>query len=323
MTEFGLALSGEQHGPNALVDRARRAEEAGFDFALVSDHFHPWLAIQDNASFVWTVLGGIARETDDLAVGTGVTCPIIRIHPAIVAQAAATSAAMLDGRFFLGVGTGENLNEHVTGERWPAHEVRLDMLEEAIGVIRDLWAGGMTSHYGEHYTVENARLFTLPEEEPSLHVAAEGPTMADAAGRFGDGLIATEPEASIVEGFQSGGDSESGGGDRPRYGQMAACYAEDEEEAMELAHEHWRNGAVPGELGQELATPKHFDQATQLLEPEDMAESMVLGSDPEAYVERVEAYVDAGFDHVYVHQVNPDADGFFEFCEAEVLPAVS
>ena len=217
MTTFGIALSAEQHGPSALVDTARRAEEAGFEFALVSDHFHPWLEEQDESSFVWTVLGGIARETDTLAVGTGVTCPTIRIHPAIIAQAAATTAAAMDGRFFLGVGTGENLNEHVTGERWPAHHVRLDMLEEAIEVIRGLWEGEMYNHYGDHYTVENARIFTRPDEPPSIHVAAEGPIMADAAGRVGDGLIATQPEGSIVEDFQSGGDD-----DRPRYGQMTA-----------------------------------------------------------------------------------------------------
>jgi len=315
MTRLGIALSAEQHGPNALVEKARRAEEAGFEFALVSDHFHPWLAEQEESSFVWTVLGGIARETDTLEVGTGVTCPTIRIHPAIIAQAAATTAAAMDGRFFLGVGTGENLNEHVTGERWPAHHVRLDMLEEAVEVIRELWDGEMHSHYGDHYTVENARIFTRPDEPPPIHVAAEGPVMADAAGRIGDGLIATQPDESTVDGFQSEGD-----GDRPRYGQMAACYADSEDEATEIFHENWRNAGLPGELGQELATPKHFDQATQLVEPDELAESAAIGPDPEQYLQSIEEYVDAGFDHVYVHQANPDAEGFFEFYEDEVLP---
>jgi len=318
MTRLGISLSAEQHGPTALVDMAGRAEDAGFDFAMVSDHFHPWLEEQDESAFVWTVLGGIARETDALEVGTGVTCPTIRIHPVNVAQAAATTAAAMDGRFFLGVGTGENLNEHVTGERWPAHHVRLDMLEEAIEVIRDLWAGEMCSHYGDHYTVENARLFTLPEEPPSIHVAAGGPTTAETAGRIADGLVATQPESSIVEDFRSGGDD-----DRPRYGQLTACYAETEDEAREILHENWRNGALPGELGQELATPKHFDQATQLVEPDVLAEQVAIGPDPEPYVESVETYVEAGFDHVSIHQVNPDAEGFFELCEHEILPAVS
>ena len=318
MTRFGIALSAEQHGPNALVDKARRAEEAGFEFALVSDHYHPWLEEQDESAFVWTVLGGIARETDSLEVGTGVTCPTIRIHPAILAQAAATTAAAMDGRFFLGVGTGENLNEHVIGDRWPAHHVRLDMLEEAIEVIRELWEGRMHSHYGDHYTVENARIFTQPEEPPPIHVAAEGPTMADAAGQIGDGLIATKPDPAVVDGFRSGGN-----GERPRYGQMTACYAESEAAATEILHENWRNAGLPGELGQELATPKHFDQAAQLVDPDELAESVAVGPDPEQYVESIEEDVDAGFDHVYVHQVNPDAAGFFEFYEAEVLTEVS
>jgi G6PDH family F420-dependent oxidoreductase len=320
MTRFGVALSGEQHGPDALIEKARRAEEAGLEFALVSDHFHPWLAEQDESSFVWTVLGGIARETDDLEVGTGVTCPTMRVHPAIVAQAAATTAAAFDGRFFLGVGTGERLNEHVIGEHWPEHAVRLEMLEEAVEIIRELWNGAQYSHHGEHYTVENARLYTLPDERPPLHVAAEGSTMADAAGRIGDGLVATEPDASTVEEFESGGD---GDGDRPRYGQMTACYADSENEAERIAHEHWRNGALPGELGQELSTPKHFDQATRTIEPADVAESAAIGPEPEPYVEQIEEYVDAGFDHVYFHQVNPDAEGFFEFYQGEILPAVT
>jgi len=318
MTRLGIALSAEQHGPNALVEKARRAEETGFEFALVSDHFHPWLEEQDESSFVWTVLGGIARETDALEVGTGVTCPTIRIHPAIVAQAAATTAAAMDGRFFLGVGTGENLNEHVTGDRWPAHHVRLDMLEEAIEVIRELWEGEMCSHYGDHYTVENARIFTRPEEPPPIHVAAEGPVTADAAGEMGDGLVATKPDASVVDDFRSAGD-----GDRPRYGQMTACYAESEETAAEILHENWRNAGLPGELGQELPTPKHFDQAAQLVDRDELVESAAVGPDPEQYVESIEEYADAGFDHVFVHQVNPDAEGFFEFYEDEVLAEVS
>jgi G6PDH family F420-dependent oxidoreductase len=317
MTRLGLALSSEQFAPTALVDKARRAEEAGFEFALLSDHYHPWIAEQGHSPFAWSVLGGIARETDDLEVGTGVTCPTIRIHPAIVAQAAATTAAMMDGRFFLGVGTGENLNEHVTGERWPPHRVRLEMLEEAVDVIRSLWEGGTCSHDGKHFTVENARLFTRPDDPPPIHVAAGGERTAAAASEFGDGLVATAPEESVVERFRSEGDA-----DRPRYGQMTACYADTEEEAREIAHENWPNGALPGELGQELATPAQFDQAARLVDPDDL-DSLALGPDPEPYVESVEEYEEAGFDRVFVHQVNPDAEGFLEFYRDEVLPAVS
>lgn len=316
MTRFGIALSGEQHGPSEIVDQARRAEEAGLDFAVVSDHYHPWLEIQDESSYVWTALGGIARATDKIEIGTGVTCPTMRYRPAIVAQAAATTAAMTDGRFFLGVGTGERLNEHITGQHWPPHHVRLDMLTEAIDVMRGLWEGEMYNHDGDHYTVENAKIYTRPEEPPDLHIAAEGPTMAEAAGEYGDGLISTMPDDSIVEKFDDGGD-------RPHYGQFNGCYADSEDEALDIAHEHWRNSGLSGELGQELATPKHFEQASQMVEKEDMRESISLGTDVDQYVESIEEYVDAGFESVYVHQINPDADGFIEFFADEVVPAVS
>lgn len=322
MTRLGLSITGEQYGPNDVVDLADRAENAGFDFVLVSDHFHPWLEAQGESPFVWTTLGGIARETDTVDVGTAVTCPTIRIHPAIVAQAAATTAAAFDGRFFLGVGTGERLNEHVLGDRWPPHHVRLEMLEEAVHVMRRLWDGEMHSHDGEHYTVENARIFTRPAEPPPIHVAAGGPETARAASDLGDGLVTTAPDEEVVQAFtESGGD-----GDRPRYGQLTACYADDEATAKRLAHEHWRNGGLPDDLGQELPTPTHFEQATQLVEPDDLAGSFSLGSDPEPYLESIRTYADAGLDHVSIHQVNPDPEafeGFFELCEEEIVPAVS
>ena len=164
MTALGYALSSEEHAPSDLVRNARLAEEAGFEFALVSDHFHPWIDRQGHSPFVWSVLGGIATATEKLEVGTGVTCPMIRIHPAIIAQAAATTAAMMPGRFFLGVGTGENLNEHILGDKWPEHEVRSEMLEESLEIIRLLWRGEQASYRGGYYTVDEARLFTLPED---------------------------------------------------------------------------------------------------------------------------------------------------------------
>src|SRR5918995_2236776 len=214
MTEFGYALSSEEHGPTVLVEYAERAEEAGFEFAMVSDHFHPWTDAQGQSPFVWTVIGGIARATERIRLGTGVTCPTIRIHPAIVAQAAATSAAMLPGRFFLGLGTGENLNEHVLGDKWPVPDERLEMLEEAIEVIRLLWEGGYQTFRGDFYEVEQARLYTLPEEPPPIVVAAAKPLAADVAGRSGDGLVSTAPDASIVEGYRDAG------GDGPCYAQL-------------------------------------------------------------------------------------------------------
>jgi G6PDH family F420-dependent oxidoreductase len=316
MAELGYALSSEEHGPNDLVRNAARAEEAGFGFALISDHYHPWIGTQGEASFVWTVLGGIARETDDIRVGTGVTCPTTRVHPAIVAQAAATAGDMFDGRFFLGVGTGERLNEHVLGDRWPPHHIRIDMLEEAVGVIRELWSGGMQSHDGEHYTVENAELFTLPDEPPEIAVAASGPETAATAGRIGDALVSTAPTGEVVEAFVDAAD-----GDALRYGQATVCWGETESEARETVHEWWPNGALPGEMGQELAIPTHFEQAAELVTEEDAVEHTPCGPDADRHVEAIEEYVGAGFDQVYVHQIGPDQAGFLEFYEEEVLPS--
>src|SRR5512145_2453450 len=203
--ELGYALSSEEHRPLDLVRYARRAEESGFPFALLSDHFHPWIDRQGQSPFVWTVIGGIASATDRLRLGTGVTCPTIRMHPALVAQAAATAADMLPGRFFLGVGTGELLNEHIVGRRWPPQSVRLDMLTEAIDVIRELWDGQRVTRYGKYFRVENARIYTLPDQLPSLYMAAAGPEAAGAAGKLSDGLISTSPDRETVREFENAG----------------------------------------------------------------------------------------------------------------------
>jgi coenzyme F420-dependent glucose-6-phosphate dehydrogenase len=314
MPELGYALSSEEHAPNDLVRFARRAEEVGFAYALVSDHYHPWTDRQGQSAFVWATIGGIAQVTERLRLGTGVTCPTIRTHPAIIAQAAATAAAMMPGRFFLGLGTGENLNEHIHGDRWPAGHVRLEMLEEAIEVIRLLWQGGYQSHRGRHYTVEEARIYTLPDELPPVVVAAAKAGAAELAGR-NDGLIAVSPSEELVESFQAGG-----GGGKPRYGQITICWAESEEEARRTALEWWPNAAVKGELSQELPLPKHFEQAAQMVTEDDIAEAIVCGPDVERYVEQIEQFEQAGFDHVYIHQVGPDQEGFFAFAERELLP---
>jgi coenzyme F420-dependent glucose-6-phosphate dehydrogenase len=312
---LGFALSSEEHRPLDLVRYAARAEEAGFEYALVSDHFHPWIDKQGQSPFVWSVVGGIAQSTQRLRLGTGVTCPTIRIHPAIIAQAAATSAAMLPGRFFLGVGTGENLNEHVLGDRWPEAAVRLGMLEEAIEVIRLLWQGGYQSHHGRYYTVEEARIYTLPEELPPIYVAASKPNAADVAGRSGDGLISTSPDAELVEAFDS-----AGGAGKPKLGQVTVCFAEDEAEARRTAHEWWPNAAVKGDLSQELPLPRHFEEAAEMVTEEDVTEKIVCGPDPDPYFEQIDAYADAGFDHVYLHQVGPDQESFFRFAQEQLLP---
>jgi G6PDH family F420-dependent oxidoreductase len=314
MTEIGYALSSEEHAPNDLVRNARSAEEAGFSFALISDHFHPWVGPQGHSPFVWSVIGAIAQATERLRLGTGVTCPLIRIHPAIIAQAAATSAAMMPGRFFLGVGTGENLNEHILGLRWPPYEVRNSMLEEAVEIIRLLWQGGEQSFHGEFYKVENAQLYTLPDETPPIIVAAGGPQSAELAGRIGDGLCSTAPESKTIEQFKQAG------GKGPRYGQVTVCWAEDEAEARRTAFEIWPNAANKGELSQELPTPGHFEQLAKMATEEQVAESVVCGPDPKRHIEAIREFVDAGFDHVYIHQVGRDQEGFFRFYERNVLP---
>jgi G6PDH family F420-dependent oxidoreductase len=316
MTRIGYALSSEEHAPSDLVANARRAEEHGFEYALVSDHFHPWVDRQGQSPFVWSVIGGIALATERLRLGTGVTCPLIRVHPAIIAQAAATCAAMMPGRFFLGVGTGENLNEHVVGAGWPAPDTRVDMLEEAIELIRELWRGEETSFRGDFYTAENARLYTLPETPPEIVVAAGKPDAARLAGRLGDGFCSTAPDPELVEAFEH-----AGGAGKPRYGMVHVCYATDVAAARRTAHEWWPNGAVRGDLGQELPRPTHFEQAAQMVSEEDVAQAVTCGPDPGAHLAAIKEYVDAGFDHVYVHQVGPEQELFLAFYEREILPA--
>lgn len=313
--EIGYNLSGEEHSPNDLVKNAQRAEELGFDFALISDHYHPWLDRQGHSVFVWSVIGGIAHTTQRLRLGTGVTCPIMRIHPAIIAQAAATCAAMMPGRFFLGIGTGENLNEHILGDHWPPAPVRLDMLEEAVEIIRELWKGEEISHEGNYFIVENARIYTLPEELPPIYMAASGEMASQLAGRLCDGLIATSADESVLQNFDEGG-----GKGKPRYGKADVCWAATEEEALKIAYEWWTNAGIKGQLAQELATPALMEQAASMVREEDVAKSMVLGSDPEQHFAQIRKYAEAGFDHIYIHNIGPDQEGFFQFYEKEILP---
>ena len=313
--ELGLSLSSELHGPRALVEQAKKAEAIGMSFAMISDHFHPWTNKQAESPFVWSVIGAIAQATTRLRLGTGVTCPLMRIHPAIIAQASATSAAMMPGRFMLGLGSGENLNEHILGDHWPEPDVRHEMLEEAVEVIRQLWSGQTVSHRGEHYTVENARIYTLPEQLPPILIAAAATKSAKLAGRIGDGMVGTAPSAETIKTFQS-----SGGAGKPRYGQMMVCYDVDERRARKMAFERWPTVALGGELNQELKLPVHFEQATSKLREEDVVEMIVCGTDPEAHSAKVQEYAKAGYDHIYVQQVGTDFDGFFRFYEREVMP---
>jgi coenzyme F420-dependent glucose-6-phosphate dehydrogenase len=311
MPQFGYHLSSEEHAPLDLVRNARRAEEEGFPFALVSDHFHPWLDHQGHSGFVWSVVGAIAVVTERLELGTGVTCPLIRIHPAIVAHAAATAATMMPGRFSLGVGTGENLNEHVLGDRWPAPDERLGMLEEAVELMRTLWQGDYQTFRGDYYAAEQARLYDLPDEPLRVMVAASQPNAAELAGRIGDGLISTAPSEEIASKY---------GGEGPRYGKVTLCWAESEQEARETAYRWFANTGAPGELTTELPLPRQFEQVAELLSPDEMGDLLACGPDPEPVVEQIKEFEQAGFDHLYLHQVGPNQEGFFRFWREELKP---
>jgi G6PDH family F420-dependent oxidoreductase len=312
--ELGYALSSEEHRPLDLVRHAKAAEEAGFEFALISDHFHPWIDRQGQSPFVWDVIGAIAVSTDRLRLGTGVTCPTIRIHPAIVAQAAATASALMPGRFLLGVGTGENLNEHILGDRWPRPDERLEMLREAIEIIRGLWTGELFSFDGEHFTVDRARIYTLPAETVPIAVAASGEKAATLAGEVGDGLVSTAPERELVDAY------EDAGGRGPRYGQLTVCWAESVDDARRTAFEWWPNAGFEGPLSQELPLPSHFEAAAEMVTEDEIAETVVCGPDLDEHLAAIETFVEAGFDHVYVHQVGPDQAGFIEAYADGVLP---
>jgi G6PDH family F420-dependent oxidoreductase len=316
MTVFGYFISTEEHPPRALVDQAVRAEQAGFEALWVSDHYHPWNEAQGQAPFVWSVLGAVATQTSTVRCATAVTAPTVRIHPAVVAQAAATTAAMFEGRFSLGVGSGEALNEHIFGDAWPTLDVRLEMLEEAVEVMRRLWTGELVRHRGTHYTVDTARLYTLPEAPPPVLVSGFGPKATELAARIGDGYMNTSPDADLVRLYRQRG------GSGPTHAGLKVCWSPDEAQARRTLHRLWFNEAIPGEASQVLPSPAHFDQLASLV-PEDVAvEGKAVGPRVEDFVAAVQPYVDAGFDEVYLSQVGPDQAGFFDFFERELRPAL-
>jgi G6PDH family F420-dependent oxidoreductase len=316
---LGLHLSAEEHPPDFLVATAIKAEAAGFDFVTVSDHFHPWTRRQGESPFVWAVLGAIAQSTERVGVGTAVTCPTIRTHPAIIAHAAATVAAMMPGRFFLGLGTGERLNESILGDRWPSAPVRREMLEEAVEIMRALWTGEiMRAHHGRHYTVEDARIFTRPDEPPPIVVSGFGPRSVELAGRIGDGYMHVAPDAESVDRFRSAG----GGGGKPCYGKLDTCVAADDATARRIAHETWPTSALQGELGQQLATPEHYEQAVANVTEEQVAEGILCSNDASRHLDAIAEYADAGFDHVLVQQCGDDQQRLIALYAEEILPEV-
>lgn len=310
---IGCSLSSEESSPTDLVARAIRAEETGFAGLWISDHFHPWNDQQGHSPFVWAAIGAIAQATD-LPIGTGVTCPTVRIHPAIIAQAAATSSILAGGAFTLGVGTGEALNEHILGDRWPTADVRLEMLEEAVDVMRLLWQGGVQEHHGTHYTVEAARIYDLPDELTPVYVSGFGPKAIEVAARIGDGFITTKPAAEDIAQYREHG------GTGPVQAGAKVCFGADEQRCRETVHRLWPNGGLPGELAQILPTPAHFEQASTLVAEETVADAMPCGPDLDEHLAMLQAYADAGVDELFVQQIGPETDGFFDTWASELLP---
>jgi G6PDH family F420-dependent oxidoreductase len=313
--KIGYFLSSEETAPAELVRQASLAEEAGFEGLWISDHYHPWNDEQGHSAFVWSVIGAIAYATSNMKVTTAVTCPTVRMHPALVAQAAATSALLLEGRFALGLGSGEALNEHILGDRWPEADERLEMLEEAVEVIRKLWQGGMQSHRGRHYRVENARIYDLPEQTPPILISGFGPKATELAARIGDGFCTVAPVKEAVDTVL-----EQGGEEKLIAGAFKVCWDEDERRARETAYRLWPNDALPGELSQVLPTPAHFEQASQLVTEDQVAESIPCGPDLDAHLEKIGEFEEAGFDEVYVQQIGGNHERFFELYSQEILP---
>jgi len=315
MTKFGYKLMSEEHGPRALIDNAKRAERAGFDFVSISDHFHPWLESQGHSPFAWSVLGAIAEATSKIGITTGLTCPIIRYHPAIVAQAAATLAVMSEGRFTLAVGAGERLNEHVTGERWPSIPERHEMLGEAIDIFRALWDGGAHTLRRRHFTLDHARLYDLPDKPIPVVLGVSGEHSVALAAEKADGIMATEPDAELVKAYTA-----KAGKPGPRYAECMLAYAESEEKALVIAHDRARFGVFGWSVMSELPTVEGFEAPSQFVRPEDVKEGAGLGPDPERHLSVIQKYVDAGFDHVVLLGVGDDQAGFIDFFETKLKP---
>jgi G6PDH family F420-dependent oxidoreductase len=315
---LGYWLSSEEHPPDRLVENAVQAEDHGFETAMISDHFHPWTNAQGQSPFVWSVLGAIANATDHLEVGTGVTAPIVRMHPVVIAQAAATTAALMPGRFFLGVGTGERLNEHVTGQPWPAAGTRREMLREAVEIIRRLLEGKNVNYRGDHFTVENAQLFTLPNRAPPIYLAGGGRRSAALAGQIADGLIGVAASPEPVDAFEA-----NGGAGKPKLAQIHVCVDDDEAGARKTALHYWPQAAIGGTVVNELSRPSEFEQVARLVTEDAVAEHVVCGPDPERHLAAIGRFAGVGFDTVYVHQVGPDQAAMLRFYRDEVFPRLA
>jgi G6PDH family F420-dependent oxidoreductase len=317
VTTFGYFLSSEEHPPSSLVEQAVRAEQAGFEALWISDHYHPWNDAQGQSPFVWSVLGGIAARTERVRCYTAVTAPTVRIHPAVIAQAAATTQVMFDGRFGLGIGSGEALNEHIFGDAWPTADVRLEMLEEAVDVMRQLWTGDVVRHQGKHYTVDTARIYTLPPQGVPVLVSGFGEKATELAAKIGDGYVTTSPDKELVDLYRKNG------GKGPAQAGVKVCWAADKAAARKTVHRLWANSALPGEAAQVLPSPQHFEQLSELVTEDQAVEGKPCGPDVTDFVEAVKKYIDAGIDEIYLSQMGHDQDGFFRFWESELKDALA
>jgi len=318
MTTFGYTMMTEQAGPRELVDHVVRAEAAGFDFSVTSDHYFPWLDTQGHSPYAWSVLGAAAQATSRIPLMTYVTCPTFRYHPAVVAQKAATVQLLSEGRFRLGLGAGENLNEHVVGGGWPSADVRHEMLAEAVEIIRALFGGGYVNHRGTHFDVESAKLWDVPDPVPPIGIAVSGPQSCKLAGELADLVIATEPERSLVTAFD-----ENGGAGKPRVGQLPVSYDPDRDTAVKRAHDQFRWFGGGWKVNSELPGPKSFASATEFVRQEDVAQSIPCGDDVEAFVEAVRPFVEAGFTEVALVQIGGDTQrDFLQWAQKRLLPAL-
>ncbi|MFD8006043.1 LLM class F420-dependent oxidoreductase [Streptomyces mirabilis] len=318
MVQIGYTMMTEQTGPPDLVEHVVEAERAGFDFSVASDHYFPWLESQGHAPYAWSVLGVAAQATARIPLMTYVTCPTTRYHPAVVAQKAATLQLLSEGRFRLGFGSGENLNEHVVGGGWPSPQIRLEMLEEAVEIIRELFRGGNVHHQGTHFEVANARLWDVPDEPPPIGVAVSGKRSCSLAGRLADLVIATEPEPELIEAFDRGG-----GRGKPRVGQLPVCYDPDREAAVARAHEQFRWALGGWPVNAELPGPSGFEGATRYVTPEDTAGAIPCGDDVDTFMEAIRPYVEAGFTEIALVQVGGDQQPpFIAWAEKTLLPAL-
>jgi G6PDH family F420-dependent oxidoreductase len=320
VTRFGYTMMCEQSRPDQLVEDIQRAEEAGFDFSVISDHFQPWLSTQGHSGYAWSILGAAAQATERIGLMSYVTCPTLRYHPAIVAQKAATVQILSGNRFRLGLGSGENLNEHVVGKRWPSVGVRHEMLAEAVDVIAALFdnQNGTVNHRGEYFDIESAKLWDLPDERVPIGIAVSGPDSCALAGRKAEMMIAVEPNAELGELFDA-----AGGAGKPRVGQVALAYDEDRDAAVRRAHEQFRWFGLGWKVNADLPNPDSFEGATQFVTQEQVADALSCGPDVEEHVEAIKPFIEAGFDEVALVQIGAEhQEQFTTWADRELLPAL-